>query len=137
MDAIPFDYDLLSISITQPTLSSSAARLAPWQIKAAKDGMARQIRSGLRIADVAAHLSLSETHFAKAFRNSVGIAPHHWFRQVRLAYAEHLLVETCSSVADIAATCGYSDESHFIATFHRAIGTPPGRWRRKRRQQSI
>lgn len=132
MDEIAVDFDVLSVSDLERTLPSSAARLAPWQVKVAKDGMAQQLSNGLRIADVAARLALSETHFAKAFRNSVGVAPYRWFQNARLAYALRLLAETRSSVADIAVACGYSGESHFITAFSRVIGTTPGRWRRRR-----
>ncbi|MBV2150025.1 AraC family transcriptional regulator [Sphingobium sp. AS12] len=133
MEEMAIDLDVLSVSGPEATISSGGARLAPWQIKVAKQGMARQLRTGLRIGEVAARLELSETHFAKAFRNSVGVAPYRWFQNARIAYAMRMLAEPHLSLSEIAAECGYSDQSHFITAFSRAIGTTPGRWRRKRR----
>ncbi|RIA46312.1 AraC-like DNA-binding protein [Hephaestia caeni] len=114
-------------------IPSSGARLAPWQVKIAQQGMAGQIRTGLRIGEVAARLELSETHFAKAFRNSVGVAPYRWFQNERVAHATRMLADAHLSLAEIAMECGYSDQSHFITAFSRTMGTTPGRWRRKRR----
>ncbi len=33
-------------------------------------------------------------------------------------------------LADIAAACGFADQSHFTRVFARSMGTPPGSWRR-------
>ncbi|MGI9377872.1 MAG: AraC family transcriptional regulator [Sphingomonadales bacterium] len=136
MDEIGIDLDALSASNVAAAIPSSAARLAPWQVKLAKKGMARQLATGLRIADIAANLDISVTHFSKGFRNSVGIAPYRWFMNARLAHALHLLAETRTSMAEIATACGYSCQSHFTTSFSNAMGTTPTQWRRRRRENA-
>ena len=131
MDEIVIDSGVFPVSGIEEAFRNSSARLAPWQVKLAKEGMIKQLGVGLRIADVAERLALSETHFAKAFRNSVGMPPYQWFQRARITSALRLLAETTSSISDIAAACGYSGESHFITAFSRAVGTTPGRWRRR------
>lgn len=135
MEEVVIDLDALSVADLDETLSSSTARLAPWQIRLAKEGMAQQLGEGVRVADVAARLDLSVTHFSKAFRNSVGIAPYRWFQNARLAYALRLVTETRASMAEIATACGYSGQSNFIKAFQRVVGTTPARWRRMRHEQ--
>ncbi|MGI9376344.1 MAG: helix-turn-helix domain-containing protein [Tsuneonella suprasediminis] len=125
----------IRLDVTHPGnqgwISRGYARLAPWQIKAAMQSMALQLRTGLRIADVAERFELSETHFSKAFRNSVGVAPYRWFQGLRVMLAQRLLTDSSLSLAEISSECGYSDQSHFITAFSRAIGMTPGRWRRR------
>jgi AraC-like DNA-binding protein len=41
-----------------------------------------------------------------------------------------MLAEGNMSLAEIAAECGFSDQSHFTRTFTHATGIAPGRWRR-------
>ena len=112
------------------------ARLAPWQVKIAMTELAAQAHGRLRIADVAAVLQLSPTHFAKAFKNSVGVSPYDWFLRARIRRAMQMLRATDGSIAKIAAECGFTDQSHFTASFARAVGVTPGRWRRRLRAEA-
>jgi len=41
-----------------------------------------------------------------------------------------VLRETDSSLAEIAAICGFADQSHFTRVFTRSVGISPGAWRR-------
>ena len=41
-----------------------------------------------------------------------------------------LLRDGAISLADVALTCGFSDQSNFTRVFGRMIGTSPGPWRR-------
>lgn len=111
---------------------SRRAKLAPWQIKIAKAEMQNQVKGRLRIGDVAAKLQLSSSHFAKAFKNSVGMSPYAWFQNARLAYSMELMTGTTLTLAQIALECGFTDESHFSERFDRFVGMRPGRWRRGR-----
>lgn len=109
------------------------AQLAPWQVKLAKDEIVGRLTGGMRITDVAGKLGLSVTHFAKAFRNSVGDTPYRWYQRERIARSMLLLSDTRRSLAEIASECGFTDESHYITAFARTVGVTPGRWRRRRR----
>lgn len=121
--------DAIKSSATPP---SSRARLAPWQITIAKAQMQNQLKGHLLIGDVAAKLHLSSSHFAKAFKNSVGMSPYAWFQNARLAYSMELMTGTTLTLAQIALECGFTDESHFSERFDRFVGMRPGRWRRGR-----
>ncbi len=112
----------------------SGARLAPWQVLIAQAEMARQIRGRLRIGDVAERLHISPTHFAKAFKNSVGMTPDCWYQRARITMSMQLLRDTPSTLTEVAIECGFTDESHFITCFSRLVGVTPGRWRRRERK---
>ncbi|CAM8663234.1 AraC family transcriptional regulator [Sphingobium sp. H39-3-25] len=137
MDETGIDLDVLSVSNVGAALPSSAARLAPWQVKLAKKGMVQQIATGVRIADIAVNLDLSVTHFAKAFRNSVGVAPYDWFLNAKIAHALHLLAETRWPLAEIGNACGFSSQGHFTRYFSKRTGISPTQWRRRHREASL
>lgn len=107
-------------------------QLAPWQIKIAMKMMEDAAVPDTMLADVAARLGVSVTHFIKAFGNSVGVSPYHWYIERRIVRAMALMEDDALPLAAIATRCGFADQSHFTKTFSRLIGMPPGRWRRGR-----
>lgn len=109
------------------------AQLAPWQVSIAKDMMLAEPQRQPLIAAVADRLGLSPNHFIKAFGNTVGTAPYHWFLQQRIAQSLALLRDDTVPLARIADTCGFADQSHFTKTFKRVLGVAPGKWRKKNR----
>ena len=52
-----------------------------------------------------------------------------------MARAQALLARASVTVADIALTCGFCDQSHFTTAFRRLTGLPPDRYRRSRTLQ--
>jgi len=57
-------------------------------------------------------MRLSQSHFTRAFVNSVGQPPHQWLLERRVDLARHLLSESVLPLADIAIQCGFADQSH-------------------------
>lgn len=74
---------------------------------------------------------LSPHHFARAFRQSVGMPPHGYLLQRRLEHVEQMLRETQLPLSEIAVAVGFSDQSHLARHFRRLTGMPPSlaRWR--------
>lgn len=106
--------------------------LAPWQERRAKEIMRARLASGLTIADVAAACRLTPSHFARAFKRGMGVAPHEYLSQFRIEEAKSLMTTTKLPLADIALICGFSDQSYFTRVFSRSVGASPGAWRRAR-----
>lgn len=104
------------------------AQLAPWQLKLARDMMRAQLTHGLELADVAARLDMSVNHFIRAFRHSAGMSPYHWYARRRIGRAMALM-RIGTPIAQVAAACGFANQSHFTKAFKRISGTSPGRWR--------
>lgn len=85
------------------------------------------------LADLAAQAALSEFHFSRMFRASMGVTPHVWVAQRRFARACELLSRRAGdrlSLELIAARCGYADASHLNHRFRAELGTTPARLRR-------
>lgn len=80
----------------------------------------------LPIRQLAKAIGWSERHFAKCFREDIGITPKAAARQIRFTQAHHLLMtEEEQPLSEIALTCGYSDQSHFTREFHAFSGSSP------------
>jgi AraC-like DNA-binding protein len=76
----------------------------------------------LKLETLAEECRLSVSHFARAFRIST-------LRRVEIAKV--LLSETNSSLVEIAAQTGFSDQAALTRTFANLVGATPGKWRRE------
>jgi AraC-like DNA-binding protein len=90
------------------------------------------IRSGgtAPVAALAADVGWSRQHLARRFGDEFGLGPKLAARVVRLDRARHLLQSTPSSVtiAQVAASCGYYDQSHLDRDFAELAGCSPRAW---------
>jgi AraC-like DNA-binding protein len=89
------------------------------------------LSAGSTLAAVAAESGLSTSHFARAFRETVGLAPHQWLIRRRVDAATEALKDRGLSLAEVAVQCGFADQSHFTRLFSRIAGVSPGAWRRE------
>jgi AraC family transcriptional regulator len=74
--------------------------------------------------------NMSRSHFERCFRNATGASPRRLVIEARIDRARHLLLNTSSSIRDVAERCGYSEQCHFTRIFTRETGMGPGTWRR-------
>jgi AraC-like DNA-binding protein len=105
--------------------------LAPWQMRRAKDLLSYRLKGKMRLAQVARECGLSASHFSRAFRQSLGMAPHQWLLKIRVERAKEQLLNSDASLADIAVDCGFADQSHFTRVFTKHVDASPGQWRRR------
>jgi len=76
--------------------------------------------------DVLAEIAqLSVHHFARAFRQSLGIPPHNYIVQRRVEHAQQLLRNTDLPVSEIAIVAGFTDQSHLARHFRAITGVSP------------
>jgi AraC-like DNA-binding protein len=87
----------------------------------------------LRVEELASHLGISPSYFARSFRSSVGLAPHAYVMRRRLLRAQELLASTDLPLIDIALVTGFADQSHFSRRFHEITGVPPRTFRLQHR----
>ncbi|MEQ5839280.1 AraC family transcriptional regulator [Paraburkholderia acidicola] len=97
------------------------------RVAAMKDCLTGDLTAALTLAQLAEAVSLSPFHAARLFAQTTGLPPHAWRNQVRLQRSLAPL-RAGTSVADVAAASGFTDQSHFTRHFRRMFGVPPGRW---------
>ena len=87
----------------------------------------------INLAMLAEIAGLSMHHFAREFKHSAGITPHHYLTQKRVERAQEMLAQTDLPLSEIAYATGFSDQSHLARHFRRMLGTTPREFRRSQR----
>jgi AraC family transcriptional regulator len=105
--------------------------LSPWQMRRATGLLEAHLGGDIMLQQVAEACDLSLGHFARAFAKTFSRPPYKWLTERRVDRAKHLMINTQLSLNDIAARCGFADQSAFTRSFKRMQGTSPGVWRRK------
>jgi transcriptional regulator GlxA family with amidase domain len=125
-------------SSTKPATTAHTRRggLASWQLRMACDRLDSEADLGVAIHGAAADCKLSRSHFSRAFKVSTGLSPTHWRMEQRVRRAQALLEYPERSLVDIAAECGFADQSHFTNVFSRFRRQSPGAWRRDAARRS-
>jgi AraC-like DNA-binding protein len=82
--------------------------------------------SNRKLAKIA-HMSVRA--FERKFRNSFHLTPQKYVRKIQLLMASRALVYTDELLADVALSCGFSDQSHFTREFRRYFGRTPRDYR--------
>jgi AraC-like DNA-binding protein len=131
--------DAINIAIVARLLASGSgaasseqlkvAGLTPWRLKRVIDYVEANLDKPVTLADVASAVGLSRMHFAAQFRAATGMRPHEYLLRRRVEKAQQMLVETGTSVVDVALSVGFQTQSHFTTVFKRFTGQPPHAWR--------
>jgi AraC family transcriptional regulator len=108
--------------------------LEAWQKLRTGDMLRAHLAGNIAVKDLASACSLSESHFARCFRQSFGISVHQRLIQLRIERAKDLLRKTGESLAEIALMAGFCDQAALTRTFSRLERVTPARWRRINQQ---
>jgi AraC family transcriptional regulator len=94
-----------------------------------------QLAAGLTLEQMAAIVHLSPYHFARQFKAATGLPPHQYLiaRRVERAKEFLLLHGHDLSLAEVAASAGFSDQSQFSHHFKRLVGVTPRQFRKSAR----
>ena len=103
--------------------------------ESALENARRLLSAGLEerwtIAEVARNVGMSPVSLARGFRRRFGMTIAAYIRAVRIEAACQQLRDHSLTLAEIALSTGFSDQSHFSRVFHRQTGVSPGRYRRQ------
>lgn len=130
----PFDHSEYILERAPPPFArrsapKNRAQMTPGQARLAQALMMAQTHRVIPLDEIAGKLGVSVSHFAKAFANTVGVSPYRWFLSRRVLRAADLLRDTQLTLVEVAAECGFADQSHFTRAFTRVFGVTPARWR--------
>lgn len=100
--------------------------------------MARTRGAG-SMRDLAEHVALSQRQLSTLFQREVGMAPKAIARLIRFTRARrmvagHVALTGSMTLAQVAHTCGYADQSHLVRDFQQYTGSSPTQWLQQERQ---
>jgi AraC family transcriptional regulator len=110
-----------------------ASGLSQSQLKRVIDYIKANLTQDLSILDLATLTGMSESHFSRSFKRSVGIAPYQYLMQQRVERAKQLLTKRFSkgeapptiAISTIALDCGFANQTHLTKVFRQMTGMTP------------
>jgi AraC family transcriptional regulator len=81
----------------------------------------------IHLADIAAAAHISPFHLTRLFKRALGVAPYQYLIQMRVNSARALITAGGGeySLAQIATSVGFADQSHLNRHFKRVLGVTP------------
>ncbi|MEO8452594.1 MAG: AraC family transcriptional regulator [Gemmatimonadota bacterium] len=84
------------------------------------------------LRDLASEAGVAPAVLAGVFRRVHGCTVGEFLRRLQVERARVLVDNVRLSLAQVATSCGFYDQSHFTKLFLRYVGTTPDRYRRER-----
>lgn len=81
---------------------------------------------------LAALTGVSPSHFSRIFKQATGDSPHRYVLKARIGRAKELLLQTGSSICQIAEATGFQTQAEFARAFRRETGEAASDFRRRR-----
>ena len=110
-------------------LDPSPEKTPPRWLQRVKDRLHAEFCERLRMRDLAHEAGVHPVHLARAFRKFEKRTPGEYQQHLQIRAACELLGKPEWPLAEIAAECGFADQSHFTRTFRRMAATTPLRFR--------
>lgn len=108
-------------------LSAKSAAASPWQVKRAIDYIEANWERPLTVEALASATETSVRSLFATFRKARGCSPMAFVRRVRLLRAREILAQPAAdtSVASVAARCGFLNQGHFAKKYFTQFGELP------------
>lgn len=110
--------------------SPAKGGLAPWQLRLVRDYIDDNIAETISIDRLAAKARISNSHFCRAFKTSMGETAHRYIMRRRVTHAQAMMLDSRERLCQIAVACGLADQAHMTRVFRRFLGQTPDTWRR-------
>lgn len=96
----------------------------PAIVKQVREYLQDNYAENISLTQLAQMVDRTPAHLVRVFSSEVGLPPHVYQTQVRIARAKTLLM-TGHTIADVAQTTGFADQAHFSRKFKRLNGVTP------------
>lgn len=97
--------------------------------------VAENIENDISLEMLADHLNLRTDTLSKMFKSAMGKSYSEYIRDIKMGYAEKLLLTTDDTVKEIAEKIGYSSIQYFIKTFKSTYGDTPHQYKKHKIQK--
>lgn len=110
--------------VTMPAVSA----VDQYSVTKIKNKLEDEFDKHIPLEALAQLVNLDPLYLIRVFKKSVGVSPHSYQIQRRIAHVQHLL-RNGSSLAEAAFSCGFFDQSHMSRAFKKVVGITPGSFR--------
>ena len=89
----------------------------------------------ITLEEIASYVHLSGSHLSGTFHKETGQTISAYINHVRIEKSKQLLAATQTPIAEVAALCGFEDQSYFSRVFRQSTGVSPKRFREANQNQ--
>ena len=111
-------------------LAPAKGGLAPWAERRCLEMMQARLSEDISLDELAAAAQLSPFHFARMFKQSLGVPPRVYLTRLRVEKACELLEMTDLPITEIALEVGYSSNQVLARVFLKHMRLSPSDYRR-------
>jgi AraC family transcriptional regulator len=123
--------NLAEILLLRHSTASPSARILPSgglsrnQARRVLEYIESNLSRDVTLSKLSGIADLSLHHFARMFKQTVGVAPHRYVLERRLERAKTMLRAAKANLVEISLSTGFDSQSHFTSTFRRMVGATP------------
>ena len=117
--------DVLQAFSASPGANQPTRKGYSLRIQRAVNWMHQEIGNQITMEDAARTTGLKSAQFRSNFLRETGFSPVDYLTRIRIQKAKGVLLETSTSVTDIAFNLGFSSSQYFATVFRRLTGSTP------------
>ncbi|MGJ4889144.1 helix-turn-helix domain-containing protein [Bradyrhizobium sp. HKCCYLRH3099] len=114
---------------------SAASNVAA--IRRALEFMRQPLDIKITLAELADASGISRFHLSRIFKKHFGLSPIAYLERTRIERAKDLIRRAEMSLAEVAQTVGFADQSHFTRRFKHYTGHTPGAYSREHARKRL
>lgn len=103
--------------------------LSPGSARRVQEFLNENFTHSVSIAELASVAGVSPNHFIVSFGRTFGMPPHRYLINLRLAFAERLLLDGRMTIAEAAYVAGFSNQGHLATAMKKFKGVTPSELR--------
>ena len=136
-DVSPLVVEALALELLAGILRrrvEGSPKVAPEWLRRANELIRTRFADKLTLAEIAEQVGIHPVNLAQGYRHYYNCTVGNQIRQLRIEYASKQMVQTDSSLVEIALASGFSDQSHFTVAFKNYTGMTPSAYRHMQRE---
>lgn len=114
---------------TAPIIPEFKGGLPKYKLNKIIEYINENLAADVALSKLASIVDMNVYHFAKMFKQSLGIAPYQYVIECRIERAKQLLSNSNLSITEICHAVGFDNQSHFTKLFRRYVAITPKKYR--------